>query len=256
MRSPNRPCTPQTTRSPGRTKLTTIASMPALPVPLSGQRHLVGGAEHLAQLGLGALHQLAEGGVEVADRRQAQRVQDAARDGGGAGAQQQALGNGGGHGVCISGKCSVRCSRRTPRIHVRSSCVATRKRASSSFCLVIGRSWIVQRHDQALVQELDLALPGVLAAGAADLGIRRPRLGRHRAAQLQHAQLGVRCTRSSAPSAARPRAAAGVCSSARRPLELRRARRPSAGRRGPASRSPGSSAASLRSEARAARCRS
>ena len=36
MRTPNRPLTPQTTRSPGSTKFATIASMPALPVPETG----------------------------------------------------------------------------------------------------------------------------------------------------------------------------------------------------------------------------
>ena len=37
MRSPNRPFTPTTTTSPGRTKLTNAASMPADPVPLTGK---------------------------------------------------------------------------------------------------------------------------------------------------------------------------------------------------------------------------
>ena len=36
MRTPNRPLTPHTTRSPGSTKFATIASMPALPVPEIG----------------------------------------------------------------------------------------------------------------------------------------------------------------------------------------------------------------------------
>src|SRR5215218_806522 len=42
------------------------------------------------------------------------------------------------HGASSSGKCSARCSRSTSRIQRRSPAVANRKRASSSFCFVIG----------------------------------------------------------------------------------------------------------------------
>src|SRR4051812_1462717 len=84
---------------------------------------------------------------------------------------------------------------------------------------------------QALEEELDRALPGVLASARRQLGVLAPRRGRHRPAQLERAAGVVDARRRAELLPPRPLAQATSCP---RPARAGSARRRSAGRRGPA----------------------
>src|SRR4051794_21190929 len=102
-------------------------------------------------------------------------------------------------------------------------------------------------HGEALEEELDLALPGVLARPRGKLGVRAPRRRRHRAAQLQ-AVVGRR-RRPELLGLALARAPAHYLVSAARSSCSRTL--PVSGSAWPGHAAAGSSAASLRIEARA-----
>ena len=93
----------------------------------------------------------------------------------------------------MSGKCSARCARSVSRIQRRSSAEAKRIAREQ---LLLARQRLgagdVPAHREALEEELDGALPGVLAredVAAGDLGVLHARRRRHRAAQ--HEQRAV-----------------------------------------------------------------
>ena len=95
------------------------------------------------------------------------------------------------HGASRSGKCSARCSRRTSRIQRRSSWVATRRRTSSSRW-PSGHVGDHPAHGEALEQELDRALPGVLLGehvAVQHVVVLAAGLGRQRAAQHERVAL-------------------------------------------------------------------
>ena len=134
-----------------------------------------------------------------------------------------------GHGASRSGKCSARCSRSTSRIQRRSS---WRREAVAGEQLLLARDRLgagdLPAHGEPLEQELDRALPGVLArerrAGRRG-GVLAPRGRRHRAAQHEHVAVGRAAVLGLGRRATSPVAAAAAAlpiSSSRRALELRR----------------------------------
>ena len=72
MRSPKRPLTPTTTGSPGRTKLTNEASIPAEPVPLMGRVNAIRGTEAQAKAVIRLVEECQEFRVEVPHHRTGQ----------------------------------------------------------------------------------------------------------------------------------------------------------------------------------------
>ena len=76
IRSPKTPLTPTTTGSPGRTKFTNDASMPADPVPLTGSVSAFDVREDLAQAVVRAVEQRQELRIEVAEHGSGQRHGD------------------------------------------------------------------------------------------------------------------------------------------------------------------------------------
>ena len=73
MRSPNTPLTPTTTESPGSTTLTNAASMPAEPVPLTGNVSGLAVRNTWRSRSFGLVEQLDELGIEVAEHRPGER---------------------------------------------------------------------------------------------------------------------------------------------------------------------------------------
>ena len=113
-------------------------------------------------------------------------------------AQQPAKANGSGQGASTSGKCSARCSRSTSRIQRRSSCVAKRKRASSSFCRVIGSVPAISQRTARRSNRNSTARCQASSRESGDpprrRGVLAPRRGRHRAAQREHVAVRRRGT--------------------------------------------------------------
>ena len=150
----------------------------------------------------------------------------------------------------MSGKCSARCSRSTSRTKRRSSAEAKRKRASSSFWRVIGSGpRDLPAHREALEEELDGALPGVLLREQVALERRRHTAGAWPASARRAARAPTCSSRysdSSAPSHGGPSSPSPREASVPRSC----ASRPDRGR------SAGASGSSPASGACACRCRS
>ena len=179
-----------------RSRLSTIACMPPLPVPLSGNATRFVGLERRAQPLGDVVHDRAERGVEVADRRLGERVEDAlgarAR-----GPSRAAGGRGTVIGALSSGKfsASARAARRgSKRVSSRE---ATRSRGEQ--LLLARRSarrGSSQRTASRSKRNSTCALPGVLAHAPARVAAYSARVfGVHRAAQVEHARVRVACSR-------------------------------------------------------------
>ena len=239
--------------------------MPALPVPLRPAASTRFAVRNVARSSVGdVVHELAERGVEVADRRLGERVEHALRAPG-SGPSRAAGGRGERRSRAPPRPGSARRGARAARRG--SSARSSRRRdaeAREQLLLApsVGTPLIVPAHGEPLEEELDRAVPGVLASAAAwpcsDRRVLAPRRRRHRAAQRRaRSPSASRVRRSSARRACSTPARAGA-----------RARLPTSGRRGRAlelrahvagqrlgvaraSAAAGSSAASLRIDARA-----
>ena len=90
MRPPKTPLTQTSIESPGSIRLTTAASMPAEPVPLTASVISFLRAQHAAQHLLHVVHQLEVVRIEMPDRRRGQRRQHARMHVARTGAEQDA----------------------------------------------------------------------------------------------------------------------------------------------------------------------
>ena len=164
------------------------------------------------------------------------------------------------HGASTSGNHSAQCARSASRTKRRSSGVAARRRGQQ-LALALGRRRRrpSQLHGQALEQELDRALPGVLAAERAPrgtLGVLRARVPGVSEPRSVSTLLAVRrswhARCAAAPAAPRraPRSPAHA-RSCPPPARAAAARRRVSGSAWPGQAAAGSSAASLRIDARA-----